>query len=469
MPEPTALLGGKADAFSLRAEVRATLALAGPISLTMIGIMVIETTDVLMIGRLGEEALAAGALAVTLWAAFLLFGMGVLNAVPSLISQAIGRDDTRGVRRTTRQGLWAGTVLGVPSALLLSFFGESALVAMGQEPRLAAAAQDYLNYLAWALLPIMWTVGMRLTMAAYEVTAPALIGVVVSIPVNAFLNWLFIFGALGFPEMGLAGAGFSTLLVDGVFCIGMGLYLARVEPFKSLELFRNFARPDWQRFRKVFKVGLPGGGMSVLENSLFSASTVMMGWVGVTELAAHNISFQVISILFMVPFGLSQAATIRLARAAGQGDLDLVRRRGWTLLGMTAVIMTCSATIIFLGRDHFVGLFVGSDDPARDGIVAAGAVFLGIAVIFQLFDGLQIVATGILRGLNDTYMPMVIGGFCYILIGALSAYVFAFPLALKGTGIWLGLLAGLVASAILLIARFKAAVGSRERAFAQLD
>ncbi len=451
--------------FSYWGEAKATLALATPIAATMVAVMVIETTDVLMIGRLGEEALAASGLAVTIWVSFLLFAMGVLNAIPTLVSQAVAQDDPVAVRRTARQGLWAALALTIPSSLFLFFFGQDVLILFGQEPELAALAQSYLNYLVWSLIPVCMFISLRLTMASYGMTMPALIGVLLAIPVNALLNWMLIWGHLGAPEMGLPGAGLSTLLVDSITLIGLIIYMRRVSPFRELEMFRRMWRSDWPRFRQVFSIGLPAGALSVLEHSLFSASTVMMGWVGVTALAAHNVSFQVISILFMIPHGLSQAANIRLAHAAGRRSLDEVRRRGWTNLGLTVCLMTCTASTIFLVRDHAIGVFLDSDDPARETIVMFGATFLGIAVIFQMFDGLQIVATAVLRGINDTKMPMLIGSICFIPLGILPAYYLAFELGMNGVGIWLGLLIGLVCAAITLVLRFWWLTQSSTRAF----
>lgn len=460
-------LGGVPDrpTFSILREARATIRLAAPIAATMIGIMVVETTDVLMIGRLGEQPLAAGGLAVTIWISFLLFIMGVLNAVPTLVTQEAARDDSVAVRRTARQGLWAATAMSLPSALFLFLFGDVLLIQLGQEPALAALAQSYLNYLAWALVPIGWGISLRMTMAAYEVTMPALYIFLAAVPLNAILNWILMFGGLGGPEMGLPGAGLSTLFVDIFLVIAMITYMKRASPFKELELFVRIWRPDWQRFRRIFGIGLPAGGLAVIEHSLFSASTVMMGWVGITALAAHNVAFQVISLLFMIPQGLSQAANIRIAQSAGKGDLAQTKQRGWTIFGLTVCVMAFSAVVIFLIRDVAIGVFLDPADPARDEIVTLGALFLGIAVIFQLFDGLQIVGTASLRGLNDTRIPMLIGAFCFIALGMGPAYVLAFTMGLGGVGIWLGLLVGLVAAAILLLSRFHYMTATPTRAF----
>jgi MATE family multidrug resistance protein len=450
-----------------RAEIGATLSLAWPIVMTMIAVMVMETVDILMIGRLGEDALAAAALALNAWFLFLLFGMGVLNAVASLTSQSVAVGDTRGVRRSARQGLWIGLMMGLPFALILQH-AEPVLVMLGQPAHIAAAAQSYLDYMGFALITVFLLIPIRLTMASYGVTRPAMVIVWLGVPLNALFNWIFMFGGLGGPELGLPGAGIATLLVDAFLVVIVAIYISVAPLFKELNLFVRFWRPDWRRFRKILGVGAPIGVASVMEHGLFASAALMMGWVGVTELAAHQVAVQMVSVLFMIPFGLGQAATIRIGLAAGARDLASVRLRGATIFGLAAAFMLCSAMAYWLFGDVLVGLFLSSDDPNRAEIVALGAGFLAIAALFQLFDGVQVAMGGALRGLNDTFVPMILALIGYWVVGLTGAYAMAFEFGFGANGIWLGMLAGLAFTALAVTLRFHLDTRTDARAFHRL-
>lgn len=449
-------------------EVRQTLTLAGPMVATMVAVMAMETVDALMIGRLGEAALAAAALAVTALFVFLLFGMGLLGAVSSLTAQAVAVGDMQAVRRSARQGLWIGLILGVPFSVAL-LYAEPVFIMLGQRPDISVAAQRYLDWLAWSLIPVFLNIPMRLTMASYGVTRPSMLIAIGAVPFNALFNWIFMFGGLGGPEMGLAGAGLATLLAYSMVAVATGLYLALAPQFRALAVFSRIWRPDWPRFRRIMVVGTPIGAAYVMEHGLFGFSTLMMGWVGVTELAAHQIAMQILSIVFMVPFGLSQAATIRIGLAAGVRDMDAVRLRGWIQVWLTVVFMAAAAALFWLYGDVLIGVFLSSADPSRDAVVSVGAGFLIIACFFQLFDGLQSIGAGMLRGLNDTVYPMIFAFVGYWTIGLVCAYYWGFTQGLGGDGIWYGMLIGLAVTSTAVLLRFYFLSRSPERGFRRLE
>jgi len=449
-------------------EVRATVSLAGPMVLTMVAVIFMETVDTLMIGRLGEEALAAAALALTTWFIPLLFGIGLLGAVSSLTAQAVAQNDDRGVRRSARQGLWAGIMLGAPSALAMTQ-AEHLLIWIGQLPEIASAAQEYLNWMGLALIVIFLNIPLRLTMASYEVTRPAMLIVWAGVPLNALFNWIFMFGGLGGPEMGLAGAGVATLLVDILIVIGVAICITKHSKTKHLNLFQNFWRPDWPRFRQLMRIGLPSGAIGIMEHGLFAAAAVMMGWVGVTQLASHMVATQIVSITFMIPFGLGQASNIRIALAAGARNLDAARIGARTQIEITVIFMAACAVVYWLFGDFFVGLFLAADDPDRAAVIGYGASFLAIAAIFQIFDGVQVVGGGILRGLNDTFVPMLFAIFGYWMIGVTGAYWLCFELGLGGAGIWYGLIGGLGICAIAVAFRIWQQTRTADLAFSRIE
>ncbi|NMM44664.1 MATE family efflux transporter [Rhodospirillaceae bacterium KN72] len=445
-------------------EIRATLSLAGPIIATMIGIILMETVDTLMIGHLGENALAAAALALNIWFLFLLFGIGALGAVSSLAAQAIGMGDIRGVRRSARSGIWLGLMLGTPFALIL-LYTEDILILLGQPAHLTALAQDYVDWMGPVLIVVFVSLPLRMTLASFGVTRPSMMIVLAGVPLNALFNWIFMFGGLGGPELGLAGAGISTLLVDIFVLVGQVAYIQMTPRFRDLELFARFWRFDRERFRKLIAVGAPSGMTSVVEHAFFAATAIMMGWVGVTQLAAHQVAVQIVGIMFMVPFGLGQAATIRVALAAGAGNLAAVRLRARIPMVLNWMAMVVAILIYWIFGPELVGLFLAPNDPNRAEIVAYGSLFLSIAAIFQLFDGTQSTGGGILRGMNDTIVPMIIAMVGYWAVGIVGAYVLAFPMGMEGVGIWYGLLGGLAASAIGILIRIAYDTSRPERAF----
>lgn len=451
-----------------RGETRATLTLAWPMAGSMLALILTDTVDVVMIGHLGEEALAAAALGFNYFILFVLFAVGATGAVSALGAQAVGAGDARGVRRTMRQGLWFGLLASGP-CIALMMATEPLLVFLGQDPGLAAMAQGYLDYLAWTMLPLFLILVFRNTMAAFEVVRPALLIVLSLVPMNVALNWVFMFGGLGLVEpMGLPGAALATLIAESA---GVGLYilyLLRAARFRAMALFQNLHRADWPRFRALLRIGLPAGGLSVVEHAMFVIAALMMGLIGMTELAAYHIATQVLSLLFVVPFGLSQAAAIRIGAAAGARDLEQVRLRGRTVFRLTAAAMGLFALLLWLLPETLIALFVNDADPKAADLIALGAGYLVIAAVFQLVDGLQIVACGALRGLNDTIAAFWLGLVGYIAAGAGFAWLFAFPLGMGGAGVWWGLAVGLALVAGLALARFQHQTRSAGRAFRRL-
>lgn len=449
------------------AEAGATLSLAGPMIMTMVAVIVMETVDTLMIGQLGEVALASAALALQTWFIFVLFGIGVLGAVSSLASQEAAKGDDRGVRRSARQGLWAGLMMGTPFALIC-WNTEPVLLQLGQDPAVVAGAQAYLDWMGPVLILIFLNVPLRLTMASYGVTIPSMIITWAGVPLNAFFNWIFMFGGLGGPEMGLAGAGVATLLVDVLILLGNAIYILRTPRFAKLQLFARFWRPDWPRFRKLLSIGVPAGITLVLEHGLFAMTTLMMGWIGVTQLAAHQIAAQIVSVTFMLPFGLAQAATIRIGLGAGARDLSAVRLRGWTVFQLTCGTMVLSAVLFWTLGSELAGAFIASDDPNRAELIEYGALFLAIAAVFQIADGVQASGGGVLRGLNDTMIPMGLALIGYWVLGVPAAYLLAFEFGLGGVGVWYGMAVGLSVCAAGVVGRFWYMTRSERLAFARV-
>jgi len=269
---------------------------------------------------------------------------------------------------------------------------------------------------------------------------------------NVFVNYALIFGNWGAPEMGIRGAAVASLTVTLVTVFILVIYVLWVLP--QYQLFKNFWRSDGEIMKRVYKLGWPIGLTSLAEGGLFSASAVMMGWIGALELAAHGIALQLASLTFMVHIGFSQAATVRAGRAVGRRDEFSLRRGGITAIGMSAIYAVVTSIIFLAIPETLISLFIDPNEAERATILRLGASFVMVAALFQLVDGLQVLALGLLRGVQDTAVPMVMAAFSYWVIGLPASYVLAFTMELGGVGLWLGLVIGLAIAAVLLLTRF---------------
>lgn len=434
-------------------EFRATFRLAWPLIIAQLAQMALTTTDVIMMGWLGPEPLAAGTIAMTLVHPVMIGGIGLLVATAPMISQALGAGRYRLVRRTVRPGLWISALLSLLFVPIL-LNGGPILRALGQEPRLTEMAQSYLVFATWAVPAAMLITPPRSLVSArgdtHVVLAVTLFGVVL----NAISNYALMFGHFGAPALGLPGAGISTSLTAWMMFALLLAYIVRHKRYRRYMVLARPWKPDWPQFREIFRIGTPIGLTMVAEVGIFAAAAIMMGWLGVDELAAHAVAVQCAAIAFMVPFGLSQATTIRVGLALGRADADGVRKAGYASLAMGAGFSALTCTLFLIFPLALVSLYLDSGDPANQASIALAASYLVIAGLFQFVDGAQVVSAAALRGLSDTRIPMMVAVAGYWLIGAPLGYVCAFWLDMRGVGIWLGLAAGLAVVAVVLTARF---------------
>ncbi|WP_342361216.1 MATE family efflux transporter [Terrarubrum flagellatum] len=448
---------GRTGAARWRQELVATLKLAWPLILGNFAQNMLTFVDLILLGWIGSRALAAGALGTNLYFATFIFGIGVTAAVAPLLAEELGarKHSVREVRRSVRQGFWVSVSISVPIWIAL-WNGESILRAFGQEPDLAHEAGRYLHALQWSTLPGLGFLVLRQFLAARERPRWALAIQVVALPVNAFLAWALIFGHFGLPELGLVGAGLATTIVSWLAFFAIAAVVALDRSFRRYHLFGRFWRADWPRYGKLWAIGLPIGLTLLFEVTIFSAATFVMGRLGAAELAAHAIALQIASASFMVPMGLSQAATVRVGLSFGARDPEGIGRAGWTAFALTMAYMSASAIILMVIPATLAGLFLDSANPANAAVLGFAVAYLLIAALFQLVDGAQSVAAGMLRGLQDTRWPMVIALVGYWLIGAPLGVALAFGTNLRGSGVWIGLATGLAVVALALMARWMA-------------
>lgn len=443
------------DAGLWRAEIIDTARLAIPIALTQLGQVAMMTSDLALVGRLGGDAVAAAALAqVILFVGFVL-GMGLVSAVAPLAAQAFGAREPRMVRRALRVGLWASVMLGVPlTAMQLQ--GERILLWLGQEPATSARAGEYLIGLTWCMVPGWWFIALRSFMGAVNRPEPALWITLVAIPINTLLAYALIFGEFGLPRLGMLGAGVATTIVNLGMVIACLWVCYTQRPFRKYRVLGRFWRADWPLLRKLIAVGAPISGSFLLEYGLFAAAALLVGVIGTTQLAAHQIALQIAAIVFMVPFGVSMAAMVRVGQAVGRGDAAATRRSGYAAIALGGGFMVTMVILIAATRHVLPLVFVDAGSQGADETIAIAAGLLLIGATFFVVDGLQTVSAGALRGLNDTRVPLLIAAVSFWLVGFVACYVLAFPLGLGVNGVWIGFTIGLAVYAALLLWRFEA-------------
>jgi len=435
----------------VRRELLDLMGVAGPLILAQLAQMSMSFVDTLMAGRLGQDALAGIALGSVVYQLITIVSMGVLFSVAPLVSQAFGAGDQDGAGRAARQGLWLAALLSVPGFVLFRS-AEPLLLALGQEPEAAALAAGYLAAAAFGFLPSLLLTALRGFLEGLSDTRPIMVVLFVGIALNVAANNAFMFGRWGFPELGLVGTGVATAIVYTVMAIAAGTYVA--VRYRAYRVLRGLRRPDPTVLRELFRVGWPIGLTLGFEGGLFSFTALLMGLFGQAALAGHQIAIQAASVTFMIPVGLAIATGVRVGQAVGRGDTAGVRRAGMTGIVSAVAVMLGTAALFRFAPRLVAAVFLNPDDPANADAIGYAVTFLSIAALFQVVDGIQVAASGALRGLRDTRVPMVISLVAYWLIGMTVSTLLAFRRGYEGRGLWAGLVAGLGVAAVLLLRRF---------------
>ena len=432
-------------------HVRALLKLGLPLVGGFFAHIAITLTDTIMLGWYSVEALAAVALAGSAFFIIFILGSGYGIAVMPLVAEADAQDDQVTIRRVSRMGMWLSVLFGI-IAMPVFIWSGPILTALGQEPITAIAAQDYLWIVGPSLFPALIVMVLKSYLAALEHTRVVFWVTVAAAIANAIVNYILIFGNFGAPELGIRGAAIASCATQIVLLLGTIIYALKV--FPQHNLFQRIWKPDTEALSSVFRLGTPIGITNLAESGLFTATTIMMGWLGTIPLAAHGIAQQISAMGFMVHLGLSSAATVRAGNALGRKDVDHLARGALATTVVSTVVAILTMLIFFAFPAQLLGFFIDPGDPRRAMIIAVGVPLLYIAALFQLVDGLQAVALGLLRGVKDTRAPMYIAAFSYWGVGLTTGYVFGFVFNWGGVGVWTGLVVGLGMAAILLHWRF---------------
>ncbi len=442
------------QAAAWRKEARALAKLAGPMALTELAYMATVTTDVVMMGWLGADALAAGSLAGNLYWVVELFAFGLIAATAPILAQHIGARRYRKVRQVVRQGFWLCFLVGIPCVAVVWNAG-AILLTLGQDPALSASAGSYLRVMVIGFIPGLFYLVFSEFLAAHTRPRPMMVIAIGGICLNALSNYCLMFGNFGFPRLELVGAGISTAIVVFTMTFAIGAYVLTDRKFRRYKLWGRWWRADWPQLAEIIRVGFPIALVEISEMAMFFVAALLMGLISTDALAAHAIVAQTCGVVLMIPMGISQAVTVRVGLETGAGHSAAAARAGWLAMALAGVLMILPAGIFLFQGDSIVGLYMDVSLSENQMAAQLSPAFLAVAAFFLMSDALQLNARGALRGLKDTRGPMVIALISYWGVGMTSAAYFGVYLKLGGEAIWMCLAVAWFLVAMLLSFRFR--------------
>ena len=407
-----------------------------------------NVVDTIMAGRLSPDDLAAIAIGWSGSLPFFVLSMGILTAINPIIAQLIGANKTDSVGKHLRQTLWFSQLFAVITYFILQNL-EPVLALLDVSENIIPLAMKYIRAISYGIFPVYAFMSLRFFNEGMSVTKPAMYITFTGLIANIGLNYVLMYGKLGFPVMGAEGCGYATSIVWTIMFFGMVIFVTRYETYKKYRLFEELRWPEWLYFRELIQLGVPIGISSTMEVSMFALVSLVMGSIGTQAVAAHQIAINVASILFMIPFGLSTAITARVGLAKGADSWQEVLYRGKVGIGITVILMFFTAALLAIFPDFITRIY--TEDTAVQQM-AAGLLLM--AALFQLSDGLQVSGFGALRGLKDTRIPMFVNILAYWIIGFPLGYYLGIMAGVGPVGLWIGLIAGLSVAALLHNLRF---------------
>ena len=433
----------------LRQELPPLIRLAVPIVVGELGWMTMGVVDTMMVGHLGKEALGGVAIAGIFFYTVAVFGMGLLLGLDTLVSQAFGAGRIEDCHHSLVSGLWLSTLLSAP-LMAIVVLAMHPLRRLGVQPELIDHAGPYMNAIVWSLPPLLFFTALRRYVQGMNLTATVTFAMLSANVVNAIANYGLIYGKWGMPEMGSVGAGWATTISRVYMLAVLGGYALWWDGRNGGGLRRTPLALDWERMRKLWRLGFPAAAQITLEVGVFALAGALIGRFPAQYIAAHQIALNAASMTFMVPLGLGSAAAVRVGQAIGRGDAAGVRRAGWTAIGLGGTFMAC-AGLSFIAFPRAIGRAYTSDVTVIETMVG----LLWIAALFQFFDGLQGVATGALRGLGDTRTAAITHMVSYWIIGLPLGYWLAFSRGWFAAGMWTGLCLSLMLIGVVLVTMWR--------------
>ncbi len=444
----------RAVAGGIRAEVRATLSLAAPLAAANLAQMAMAVTNTVMVGRLGAVPLAVAGLGGMLYFTSGVMLQGILFAVAPLAAHALGAGDRAAAGRIAGAGLALAVLLALPFVAALTSL-DRLLHALGYDVMLAEEIGVYLRALAWGAPAFLGFAVLRSLFAALSRARPVMAVLLLCVAGNGVLNWVLIFGHLGAPPLGVAGSGYASAVNQWLMLGGLALCIRLTPRLAALRLLRSAFAASRAEMAGILRLGLPIGGIRGIEAGVFATTGVLMGLLGAAALGAHQLVVNCVGISFMVPLGLGQTATVRVAHWLGAGRAAAARRAGFVALALGIGFMGVTTAVLWTFPLAIIAVYVDVADPANRDTVEVAQRLIAIAALFQVFDGVQVIAAGALRGYRDTMVPMLLAAFGYWGVGFAGGWLLAFPLGYGAVGLWWGLALGLAAVAVLLTLRFR--------------
>ncbi|MBD2448236.1 MATE family efflux transporter [Nostoc sp. FACHB-152] len=442
----------------LISEIKQCLMLAVPLAAAQLAQSATGFVDTVMMGWLGSQTIASGGLGAAVFTFLLLISTGIVSAVSPLAAEAYGAGKPEQIGKIVRQGLGISLLLGIPIVIVL-WHGRTLLLLLGQNAATAALAETYLRAIALGFIPGLGFAVLKSFLSALSQPQLVIITVVLGTLLNITANYVLMFGKLGLPALGLAGIGWASTLSLWSMFIVLAIYIYSQQQFRNYRIFDTsfkytFTQENRRIFREIFQVGLPIGGLIAVEAGLFTVVTFLLGKLGTTALAAHQIALQTAGMSFQIALGISLATTVRVGQLAGEQDKSGVRLAGYVGISLGALSMGIAGIIFWLIPKSVVSLYLDINNPSNENVVNLAVRLLVVAAIFQIVDGVQVTAAGALRGLKDTRIPLLIGIFAYWCVGLPIGYALGIWLGYGAIGLWWGLAIGLASAAIVLTWRF---------------
>ena len=421
------------------------LRLATPVVLAELGWMFMGVVDTLMVGPLGPQAIGAVGVGSSLFMALAIFGMGILLGLDTLVSQAYGAQRLDECHRWLVHGATLAVALALPLTVI-SLAVDASLETFRLDPQVLPLTREYFRVVLWSSLPLLLYAAFRRYLQALTLVRPVMFALVSANVINAVANYVLIYGGFGIPALGVAGAAWATVLSRAYMAAFLLVTIVVAERKFETRLFDISIRLELSRIRRLVALGLPASMQAGLELGVFAAATTLAGRFAPAQVAAHQISMNMAAVSFMVPLGLASAGAVRVGHAVGRKDPAGTARAGWAAVIMGVSFMALAAVVFVLAGPQLVGAF--TRDPA---VIAIGVVLLRVAAVFQLFDGLQGVTTGVLRGVGDTRRPMLWNLAGHWAFGLPLGYWLAFRQGWNVLGLWFGLSAGLIVVGLVLL------------------
>jgi multidrug resistance protein, MATE family len=442
------------DYKALQTELQACLQLAIPLVGAQLSQAANGFVDTLMMGLLGTQALAAGGLGSATFLTLYIISTGIISAVSPLVAEAHGAGEPDRVRQVAVQGIWLALLLAIPLTLII-WHVDTLMPYLGQDSTNIALAKTYLRAIALGILPALGFVALEHVVAALSQPRPIMGIMLMGTVFNVGANYVLMFGKLGFPALGLAGIGLATSITYWLMFVALVLYILSQPSLNQYRILQQMLDFNYNTFKEVVQTGIPIGLLATFESGLFIVTTFLMGVLGTTVLAAHQIALRSASMTFMVTLGIAYATTVRVGQLSGQNNLSGARLAGFVGMGVGALFMAAMGLLFWLSPRAVVALYIDINNPANADVIRSAIALLGVAAIFQVFDGIQAIAAGALRGLKDTRIPMLIGIVSYWGLGLTSGWLLGLRLNFGGVGLWLGLAIGLAIASIVLSWRFR--------------